>query len=67
MLPYPSGDLHTGHWYAYTPSDAAVRFRRMNGYNVFFPPRFDAFGLSAENAAIKNNIHPKERVNLSEY
>ena len=36
MLPYTSGDLHTGHWYAMTPSDAAARFRRMNGYNVFF-------------------------------
>ena len=59
MLPYPSGDLHTGHWYAYTPSDAGARFRRMNGYNVFFPIGFDAFGLPAENAAIKNNIHPK--------
>ena len=60
MLPYPSGDLHTGHWYAFTPSDAAARFRRMNGYNVFFPIGFDAFGLPAENAAIKNNIHPKK-------
>ncbi|MEM7131422.1 MAG: leucine--tRNA ligase [Chloroflexota bacterium] len=59
MLPYPSGDLHTGHWYAFTPSDAAARWRRMNGYNVFFPIGFDAFGLPAENAAIKNNIHPK--------
>lgn len=58
MLPYPSGDLHTGHWYAYTPSDAAARFRRMNGYNVFFPIGFDAFGLNAENAAIKHGIHP---------
>ncbi len=59
MLPYPSGDLHTGHWYAFTPSDAAARFKRMNGYNVFFPIGFDAFGLPAENAAIKRNIHPK--------
>jgi leucyl-tRNA synthetase len=59
MLPYPSGDLHTGHWYAFTPSDAAARWRRMNGYNVFFPIGFDAFGLPAENAAIKHGIHPK--------
>ena len=60
MLPYPSGDLHIGHWYAMTPSDAIARFTRMQGHEVFFPIGFDAFGLPAENAAIKNNIHPKE-------
>ena len=59
MLPYPSGDLHIGHWYAMTPSDSRARFMRMRGYNVLFPMGFDAFGLPAENAAIKNNIHPK--------
>ena len=59
MLPYPSGDLHVGHWYAMTPSDAAARFKRMNGYNVFFPIGFDAFGLPAENAAIKHGVHPR--------
>lgn len=58
MLPYPSGNLHIGHWYAITPSDAHARFMRMNGYNVMFPMGFDAFGLPAENAAIKHNIHP---------
>lgn len=60
MLPYPSGDLHIGHWYAMTPSDARARFMRMKGYNVMFPMGFDAFGLPAENAAIKRNIHPKK-------
>ncbi|NLW59684.1 MAG: leucine--tRNA ligase [Firmicutes bacterium] len=60
MLPYPSGDLHIGHWYAMVPSDARARFMRMQGYNVLFPIGFDAFGLPAENAAIKRNIHPQK-------
>ena len=59
MLPYPSGDLHIGHWYAMTPSDSRARYLRMNGYNVMFPIGFDSFGLPAENAAVKRNIHPK--------
>ncbi len=60
MLPYPSGDLHLGHWYAMIPPDARSRYFRMKGYNVLFPMGFDAFGLPAENAAIKRNIHPKK-------
>jgi leucyl-tRNA synthetase len=61
MLPYPSGDLHIGHWYAMTPADARARFKRMQGYNVLFPMGFDAFGLPAENAAIRDGIHPMVR------
>jgi leucyl-tRNA synthetase len=61
MLPYPSGDLHIGHWFSMVPPDTRARFMRMKGYNVLFPMGFDAFGLNAENAAIKDGIHPMKR------
>jgi leucyl-tRNA synthetase len=61
MLPYPSGDLHIGHWFSMIPPDARARFKRMQGFNVMFPMGFDAFGLNAENAAIKDGIHPMKR------
>src|SRR5271157_5908712 len=61
MLPYPSGDLHIGHWFSMIPPDTRARYMRMKGYNVLFPMGFDAFGLPAENAAIKDGVHPMKR------
>jgi leucyl-tRNA synthetase len=58
MFPYTSGDLHLGHWWNFALADVHVRFKRMQGFNVLFPPGFDAFGLPAESAAIKSGIHP---------
>lgn len=61
MFSYPSGaKLHAGHWYNYGPADTFARFKRMTGYEVFQPMGFDAFGLPAENYAIKTGIHPEE-------
>ncbi len=59
MFIYPSGaKLHCGHWYNYAPTDTWARFKKLNGYNVFEPMGYDAFGLPAENYAIKTGIHP---------
>lgn len=61
MFSYPSGaKLHVGHWYNFGPSDSYARFMRMQGYEVFQPMGFDAFGLPAENYAIKTGIHPQD-------
>ena len=61
--PYPSGNLHIGHWYAFGVPDIYVRFKRMKGKQVLYPFGFDAFGLPAENAAIKRNLNPKAWTN----
>jgi leucyl-tRNA synthetase len=61
MFPYPSSDkLHLGHWFNYAPADTWARFKRLNGFNVFHPMGFDAFGLPAENYAIKTGVHPQD-------
>lgn len=59
-FPYPSGNLHVGHWYAFSVPDILARTLRMMGKNVLYPIGFDAFGLPAENAAIKNKINPRK-------
>ena len=61
MFSYPSGaNLHLGHWFNFAPADSFARFKSMQGYNVFHPMGFDAFGLPAENYAIKTGIHPQD-------
>ncbi|MDZ7766422.1 MAG: leucine--tRNA ligase [Melioribacteraceae bacterium] len=61
MFIYPSGSkLHIGHWYNYGPTDSWARFKKLQGYNVFEPMGYDAFGLPAENYAIKTGVHPQD-------
>ena len=59
-FPYPSGDLHVGHWYAFSVTDIYAKYQRLLGKNVLFPIGFDSFGLPAENAAIKHGLDPHD-------